>query len=98
MSNLDMAVTHLNASNGIVLSSSQLAAALRAASIDILSGEPSAAAAASYLFVEVDPRMIALCAYEAGTDVNSAHRLYESLVDRSMPRVPAWEESVGVFL
>jgi hypothetical protein len=75
---LDLAVTHSNASVGPVLSSAQLAAALHAGRIDTLSESPYAAAAASYLFVEIEPRVIALCAYEAGTDLGHANALYES--------------------
>lgn len=59
MSNLDMATTHLNASVGAVLSPLQLAAALRAASLDVLSDAPEAAAVASYLFVEIEPSLVA---------------------------------------
>ncbi|MFZ3002776.1 MAG: hypothetical protein WA071_20845 [Undibacterium umbellatum] len=93
-----MAATHLNASVGDVLSPNQLAAALQAATLDVLVGSPKAAAAASYLFVEVDPRMIALCAYEAGTDIDHANMLYLDLLQRSMPRVIAWEIAVEAML
>lgn len=98
MSNLDMAATHLNASVGAVLSPLQLAAALQAASLDVLSDAPEAAAAASYLFVEIEPRMIALCAYESGTDIAHANRLYHDLLAHSMPRVPRWEAAVEALL
>ena len=94
MGMLDLAVTHLNASVGPVLSSTQLAAALRAGRIDTLSESPYAAAAASYLFVEIEPRVIALCALEAGTDLDHANALYESLLRDAMPRVTAWEDYV----
>ncbi|MFZ6747272.1 hypothetical protein ACO0LC_29020 [Undibacterium sp. JH2W] len=98
MSSLSMATTHLNASVGEVLSPSQLAAALQAATLDALAGSPKAAAAASYLFVEVNPRMIALCAHEAGTDIDHANMLYLDLLQRSMPRVIAWEIAVEGML
>jgi len=94
-SNLNMAVGHMNASTGPILSTQQLAAALQAGSLNVLSGDPGAAASVSYLFVETDPYMIAQCAYEAGTDLDHANRLYEDLLTHSMPRVPAWEALVG---
>jgi hypothetical protein len=95
MGMLDLAVTHLNTSVGPVLSSVQLAAVLRSGLIDTLSESPEAAAAASYLFVEIEPRVIALCVLEAGTDLDHANALYESLLRDSLPRVPAWEEYVS---
>lgn len=94
MGMLDLAVTHLNASVGPVLSSAQLATVLRTASLDSLIESPTAAGVVSYLFVEIEPRVIALCAYEAGTDLCHANALYESLLRYSMPRVAAWEEYV----
>jgi hypothetical protein len=87
MSKLDIVVGHLNASTGPNLSSLLLATALQAGSLDVLSDSPSAVAAVAYLFVETEPRLIALCAYEAGTDVKEANRLYENLLTHSMPRV-----------
>jgi hypothetical protein len=98
MGNLDIVVGHLNASTGPHLSSLQLAAALQAGLLDALSDSPSAASAVAYLFVETEPRLIALCAYEAGTDVKQANRLYENLLTHSMPRVFEWEKSVQFFL
>ena len=94
MGMLDLAVTHLNASVGPVLSSAQLATVLRTASLDSLIESSTAAGVVSYLFVEIEPRVIALCAYEAGTDLCHANALYESLLRDSMPRVAAWEEYV----
>lgn len=98
MSNLDLVVAHLNASTGPLVSSLQLAAALRAGKLDVLSDSPSAAACISYLFVETEPRLIALCAYESGTDLDHANSLYEDLLRRSMPRVPEWEAVMQRFL
>lgn len=89
---LDLAVTHLNASLGPVLSSNQLADALRTGRIDML--PDPAAGAVSYLFVEIEPRVIGQCAIEAGTDLYHANALYESLLRDQMPRVPVWEEYV----
>jgi hypothetical protein len=98
MSKLDIVVGYLNASTGPNLSSLQLAIALQAGSLDVLSDSSSAAAAVAYLFMETEPRLIALCAYEAGTNIKQANRLYENLLTHSMPRVFEWEESVQFFL
>jgi len=97
MSNLDMVVMHLNASLGPKLSALELAAALRAGSLNVLLTSPAVAAAAAYFFVETEPRLIALCAYEAGTDIKQANKMYESLVAEAMPRVPTWEEAVKYY-
>ncbi len=90
---LGLAVTHLNASTGPVLTVAQLAHILRAGSVDVIADAP-AAALASYLFVELEPRLIALCAYQAGAGVAQANRLYQDSLRHGMQRVPAWEQSV----
>jgi len=96
MGMLDLAVTHLNASIGPVLSSEQLANALRTGVIATL--PDLAAGAVSYLFVEIEPRVIALCAIEAGTDIHHANCLYERLLKDLLPRVSGWEEYVNQHL
>jgi hypothetical protein len=90
-----MAVGHLNASTGPVLSPLQLAAALRAGSLEALSDEPLAAASVSYFFVETDLQMILQCVQEAGADLEHANNLYEATLRDSMPRVPHWEALMG---
>ena len=94
---LGLAVTHLNASTGPVLTAEHLAKILRAGSVDVITDAP-AAALASYLFVELEPRLIALCAYQAGTGVAQANRLYQDSLRHGMLRVPAWEQSVRYLL
>lgn len=94
---LGLAVTHLNASTGPVLTAAQLAHILRAGSVDAIADAP-AAALASYLFIELEPRLITLCAHEAGADVMHANRLYQESLRHGMQRVPAWEKSVQYLL
>ena len=95
---LSVAVTHLNTSVRPALTVDQLAGALRAGSVDALADAPTAAALVTSLFVETDPRLIVLCAYEAGTDVDHANMLYLESVRHAMPRVDAWEKSVRFLL
>ena len=95
---LGLAVTHMNAPVGSVLTIEQLSKALRAGSADAITDSPTAAALVSYLFVELDPRLIVLCAYEAGTDVAHANMIYQESLSRSMPRVHAWEKSIQYML
>ena len=96
--NLNLAVTHLNAPVGSVLTVAQLANALRAGSVGAIN-ELSAAALVGYLFVELDPQLIVLCAYEAGTDAAHAHRMYqEGRLLHAMPQVPNWENAIEYLL
>jgi hypothetical protein len=96
--NLGLAVTHLNAPVGACLTEAQLAEALRFGTVAPLTASPTAAALLRYLFVELDPRLIVLCAYEAGTDVAHANLLYQENLRHAMPRVPAWEQSIEFLL
>lgn len=95
---LGLAVTHLNVPVGAVLTEGQLSAALRAGSVDAIAASPAAAALVRYLFIELDPRLIALCAYEAGTDVAHANMVYQESLRHAMPRVPAWESAIEYLL
>lgn len=95
--NLGLAVTHMNASVGSVLTVEQLTNALRAGSINAIDS-PTSAAVVSYLFVELDPRLIVLCAYEAGSDVAHANMIYQESLLNAMPRVHAWEKSIEYIL
>lgn len=95
---LGLAVTHLNAPVGAVLHTEQLAGALRAGSVNAIADSPMAAALVSYLFVELDPRLIASCANQAGASVALANVLYEESLRNAMPRVAAWEQAVAHLL
>jgi hypothetical protein len=90
---LELAVTHLNAPVGAVVTVEHLAQALRSGSVAGL--DERVAAVIAYLFVELNPGLIARCAYEAGSDLRRANELYkESLADH-LPRVPDWESSIA---
>lgn len=95
---LGLAVTHLNASTGPVLTTEQLAASLRAGSAAALAASPAASALVRYLFVEVEPRLIAACARQAGAGLQLANQLYEENLRHAMPRVRAWEQAVAHLL
>jgi hypothetical protein len=94
---LDLVVTHLNASIGKVVSSDQLAAALKAGSLSAIA-DPLAAAAVAYLFVEISPALIARCARFTGADLVRVNCLYLETLEDRLPRVLAWEESVEHLL
>ncbi|PPU86933.1 hypothetical protein XpopCFBP1817_18725 [Xanthomonas populi] len=97
-SNLELAVGHLNASVGRVLTPEQLATALRAGSSRTVSSSPTAAALVSSLFVELAPELIFRCAAEADADVHRVNQLYRETLADALPRARAWENSVEHFL
>ncbi|MFT4179701.1 MAG: hypothetical protein QM612_09615 [Thermomonas sp.] len=97
-SGLELAVRHLNASVGPVLTTGQLASALRAGTTRDLPVSPTAAALISSLFAELPPDLILRCTVEAAADVHCVDALYrESLADALAP-VRAWETSVEHLL
>jgi hypothetical protein len=90
---LELAVTHLNAPVGPLVSVEHLVQALRSGSVEGL--DEMVGAVISYLFVELSPGLIARCAYEAGSDLRQANELYkESLADH-LPRVLDWENAIA---
>ncbi|OWQ90882.1 hypothetical protein CDN99_12030 [Roseateles aquatilis] len=97
-SGLDLAATHLNASVGPVVTAAHIAQALRAGSLQPLVGDPDVEAMVSFLFVEVQPQLIARCATEAGVNLLQAHALYIDTLEKLAPRAPAWEAEMEPFL
>lgn len=95
-SGLQIAVTHLNIPVGPVLTAEDLAQALRSGSVAGL--DKRAAAILSHLFVELDPGLIARCAYEADSDLRRANELYKESLQAHLPRVPQWEKAVEEFV
>jgi hypothetical protein len=93
-SHLSLAATHLNSSIGPVVTAAHVAQALHAGSITVIADNPSAAAMVGYLFVELEPRLIALCTAEAQSDMAHANRLYTESLSHALPRVLAWENAV----
>ena len=96
---LDLAVTHLNAPVGPIVSRGNLQDALRAGNLSVVR-DPQAVAILSYLFVELEPPLIVRCANEAAADqkkpmaIKKANELYEDTVRRRVPRSIEWERSV----
>lgn len=97
-SGLELAVGHLNASVGPVLTTGQLASALRAGSTRHLSAPPIAAALIRSLFAELPPGLILRCTVEAAADVRRVNELYREALADALPPVRAWETSVEHFL
>ncbi len=95
-SHLQLAVGHLNTPVGQQLTSEQLRDALFSGSTANMA--PLQAALLRYLFVELEPRLIVQCAYEAGSDIAHANLLYQENLRHAMPRVPAWERAIEVLL
>ena len=82
-----------------MLTTGQLAEALRAGSVQGLEGaSPVAAAQVSSLFVELAPPLVVGCAAEAQADLRQVQRLYEESLAAGMPAVPRWQDSVGMLL
>lgn len=90
---LEIAVTHLNVPVGDILTVEQLAQALRTGTVAGL--EPKPAALVSYLFIELEPHVIAMCAAEVGASLRTVNQLYEESLRDHIPRVPAWEQAVA---
>lgn len=95
-SGLHLAVTHLNVPVGPVLTTEDLARALRSGSV--AGFDKRAAAILSHLFVELEPELIARCAYEAGSDLRRANELYKESLQAHLPRVSQWETAVEELL
>jgi len=51
-----------------------------------------------YLFVEIEPRVIATCAVEAGCSIVHANQLYLNTLAHLSPRSPQWEATVEGLL
>ena len=90
---LELAVTHLNACVGPVVTVEHLVQALRAGSVAGL--DARTAAVVSYLFVELEPALIARCAREAGSDLRRANELYKESPADNLPRNLCWEEAIA---
>ncbi len=95
---LDLAVTHLNAPVGHVLTRSDLSQALRIGSLSPVHHHQVAAALITYMFVEIDPQLIIRCVNELRSGVAQANGLYEETLRARAPRVLAWEKAVQHLL
>ncbi len=84
--------SHLNAPFGPILMQSDV---LDSLTNGCLSGKTEMAnAILGSLFAEIDPRLIAECALEAGTTIKQAHLLYLDTLTQSFPPCPQWEAAV----
>lgn len=90
---LKLAVGHLNAPYGQVLTVDQLAQAFTAGTFQAITDQ-AASSVARQIFVELDARIIYICATEAGSKVSDANNLYLEALTCSLPRVEAWEQLV----
>lgn len=97
-SGLALAVGHLNASVGPVLTREQLASALRAGSTRDIPVSPTAAALIKSLFAELPPDLILRCTTESGADLLRVNELYLEALADALPPVPTWETSVEHLL
>ena len=88
-----LAVTHLNAPVGAIVSVEHLVQALRAGTVEGL--DARAAAVLSSLFVELEPALIARCVRETGSDLRRANELYKETLADKLPRNPHWEEAIA---
>lgn len=90
---LALAVAHLNAALGPVLTAVQLAQAMRAGTVRHLSDNPVGAALVESLFVELSPELIVRCANDAGANLVQVERLYQESLEHAMPPAHAWEKA-----
>ena len=91
---LELAVTHLNAPYGDIVSVQDLAAALVNGTVNgVATRVPSAASVLGRLVVEVSPALIGRCMVAAGATFASVRALYKESCSQC-GRVPAWERAV----
>lgn len=87
-----MAVTHLNAPYGAIVCASDLIESLSHG--ELRANSAKAAAILSYLFVEVEPRLVMQCAMESGSSLSLANKLYSDTIKSGAPRSASWESSI----
>lgn len=93
---ISMAVAHLNAPYGEIVSPGDLIESLSQG--ELRAASPKAAAILSYLFVEVEPRLVMRCAMESGSSLPMANQLYSDTIKGGAPRSALWESSVKALL
>jgi hypothetical protein len=90
---LMLAVTHLNASVGVVVTLEHLTRALCAGSVEGL--DARTAAVVSCLFVELEPALIARCVLEARSNLARANEFHKETLTGNLPRNPRWEQAIA---
>lgn len=93
---ISMAVTHLNAPYGAIVCARDIIDSLSQGELRAASSK--AAAILSYLFVEVEPRLVMQCAMESGSSLPMANQLYSNTIKGGAPRSPLWESSIKDLL
>ena len=96
-SGLDLATAHLNAPVGPLLTRDELRSALQSGNLAAIH-RPSAASLVCFMFVELDPALIARCVTEARSDLQRANDLYMDTLHANAPRSLQWERSVEHLL
>jgi hypothetical protein len=97
MSGLGIAVTHLNAPYGKVVTEEQLALALRSGTVHMEGIPYKSGAIITSLFTESTPNLIMRCIKDAGATIESAQALYLETT-KDWYRCPEWEEAVQHLL
>lgn len=93
---ISMAVTHLNAPYGAIVCATDLIESLIQG--ELRAASPKAAAILSYLFVEVEPRLVMQCAMESGSSLPIVNQLYLDTIKGGAPRSALWESSITALL
>lgn len=94
---LDLAVTHLNAPVGPILTKDELISALQVGAVAAIRSA-QAASLVTYMFVELEPSLIVRCMREAKADLRHANDLYQDTLREQAPRSLEWERSVEHLL
>ncbi|HEX2493401.1 MAG TPA: hypothetical protein VHK24_06460 [Steroidobacter sp.] len=94
---VDLAVTHLNAPVGRVLTKTEFADAFKAGTLRAVHRHESVALLC-YLFVEFDPQLIIRCVNELRSGLLKANELYNDTLRANAPRSLNWERSVAHLL
>lgn len=89
-SHLEMVATHLNAPYGDVVTTTEVALALRAGSLAVVQSELSRALLMT-MFIECAPQSILSAALEAGGSWRTVRSLYLEAVTGGMRSVQDWE-------
>jgi len=96
MSAADLITCHLNAPYGRVVRPEDVVRAIVDGRVD--AAADAARAPISYLFHEVEHRLIATVALHHGGSYRSANDLYLDTLRLGVPRNPAWESSLEHLL
>lgn len=94
---IDLAVTHLNAPYGRIVSRVDLSRALQDGTLSAVDSE-SSANVLTYMFVELEPQLIIRCVNELRSGLTQANWLYQETLKSKAPPSPAWEKAIQHLL